>query len=200
MNSIEDCRILDKNTAGRIDGYSIDVLKKGERGFLRICAAGGCWMGMKPLSPGNWYHISVVFVSIKASDQYKILAGVFFFVNGEKDYEVPFPISMFGLGRIAKNILPVRIGRAAVGGNFWNGLIDDVSIWDIPLTLPQIRRLMYQRLSGNEKGLVGYWSFNEGSGTTTVDHTPNRAHGTVYGDEIKWIPSEEKDLILNDCI
>ncbi len=53
IESIEDWRIVDKNTAGRVDGYSMDIIKKGSRGFLRLCSSGGCWMGMKPLVPGT---------------------------------------------------------------------------------------------------------------------------------------------------
>ena len=30
----------------------------------------------------------------------------------------------------------------------------------------------------NESGLVGYWKFNEGSGTTITDYSENGNHGT----------------------
>jgi parallel beta-helix repeat protein len=33
----------------------------------------------------------------------------------------------------------------------------------------------------NETGLVGYWSFDEGSGTTASDSSGNRNDGTIYG-------------------
>ena len=35
--------------------------------------------------------------------------------------------------------------------------------------------------SGNEAGLVGYWDFEEGSGTTTTDQTSNANDGTLNG-------------------
>jgi hypothetical protein len=34
---------------------------------------------------------------------------------------------------------------------------------------------------GNEEGLTGYWKFNEASGTTAYDSSPNGNHGTVSG-------------------
>lgn len=88
-------------------------------------------------------------------------------------------------------------------------MIDDVSIWNAALSQDQIRKLMFDRLGGKEAGtwyikrfdllgLVGYWSFNEGEGSKTVDHTPNRFDGDVYS--ARWVPSEKKDLILNDCV
>ena len=40
---------------------------------------------------------------------------------------------------------------------------------------------MSQELIGNESGLVGYWKFNEGSGSTAEDSSPNSNNGTIYG-------------------
>ena len=35
--------------------------------------------------------------------------------------------------------------------------------------------------TGNEAGLVGYWNFNEGSGSTVTDLTSNGNNGTING-------------------
>jgi len=39
----------------------------------------------------------------------------------------------------------------------------------------------YSGLAINETGLVGYWKFDEGSGTTAYDSSGNNNHGTIYG-------------------
>ena len=39
---------------------------------------------------------------------------------------------------------------------------------------------MYADLTG-EEGLLGYWNFNEGSGTTANDASGNENHGSIYG-------------------
>ena len=36
----------------------------------------------------------------------------------------------------------------------------------------------YDHLTNGKSGLVGYWKFNEGSGTTITDHSGNGNHGT----------------------
>ena len=36
-------------------------------------------------------------------------------------------------------------------------------------------------LLGNESGLVGYWNFNEGQGSTLTDLSGNGNNGTIYG-------------------
>ena len=40
---------------------------------------------------------------------------------------------------------------------------------------------MTTSLVGDETGLVSYWNFNEGSGTTLTDLTSNGNDGTIYG-------------------
>ena len=40
---------------------------------------------------------------------------------------------------------------------------------------------MYSNLNGDEWGLIGYWNFNEGEGTTLIDQTSNGNDGIIYG-------------------
>ena len=69
------------------------------------------------------------------------------------------------------------------GGSFLNGSIDDVQIWNVPLTQQEIQQYMYCSPIGNENGLIGYWNFEEGSGTTAIDLTSNNngiINGAIY--------------------
>ena len=65
--------------------------------------------------------------------------------------------------------------------NCWDGLIDNFSIWDTALTQSEIQSYMATSPTGSESGLVSYWDFNEGSGTTVIDQTGNGNHGTIHG-------------------
>ena len=67
------------------------------------------------------------------------------------------------------------------GQRVMNGIIDDVRLWTRPLTGDEIAAAMVRRLSGREEGLVGYWSFDEGEGTTAYDKSPLENHGTISG-------------------
>ena len=40
---------------------------------------------------------------------------------------------------------------------------------------------MYNNLPGYEDGLVGYWDFNDGEGSTLTDLSGNENDGTIYG-------------------
>ena len=67
------------------------------------------------------------------------------------------------------------------GGMYYNGNIDDVQIWDIALTDIDVVNYMNCPPNGNEMGLVGYWNFEEGSGTNAIDLTSNGNNGIIIG-------------------
>jgi len=73
------------------------------------------------------------------------------------------------------------IGKDNRNADYFDGIIDDVRIWNVARTQQQIQDNMNKELAGNETGLVGYWKFNEGTGTTAYDSTVNANNGTIYG-------------------
>jgi len=75
-------------------------------------------------------------------------------------------------------------GFNPVRGDFiapFKGIIDEVRIWNIARTESEIQSTMNQSLNGNETGLIGYWKFDEGTGTITSDATSNQNNGTISG-------------------
>jgi len=82
-------------------------------------------------------------------------------------------------GSIMQNNYPVRIGAWWNSDvNYFNGLIDEVRIWNVKRTQSEIQSTMYSELSGDEPGLMGYWQFD----LETYDHSPNGNNGNLYGD------------------
>ena len=65
--------------------------------------------------------------------------------------------------------------------NYYNGHIDEVSLWSQALSESEIQSYMSTSPTGSESGLVGYWNFNEGSGSTLTDQTSNGNNGTISG-------------------
>ncbi|MDZ8110650.1 MAG: LamG-like jellyroll fold domain-containing protein [Nostoc sp. DedQUE12a] len=63
----------------------------------------------------------------------------------------------------------------------FQGKISEVRIWNVARTQQEIQNNLYQRLGGNEPGLVGYWPLNEGSNNIAHDRTSNANHGTING-------------------
>ncbi len=56
-----------------------------------------------------------------------------------------------------------------IGGNSFTGNIHDLRIWNKAISLTEAYAKMYNRLSGNEANLVGYWPMDEGMGTIAND-------------------------------
>jgi hypothetical protein len=59
------------------------------------------------------------------------------------------------------------------------GKLDELRVWNYARSEQQIRENMHLTLSGSESGLLNYWQFNEGSGTTAHDYTGN-CSGTLH--------------------
>jgi len=77
---------------------------------------------------------------------------------------------------------PVEISTATQS---YDGLIDEVRIWNHARTADQIKRYMNTRLYGTETGLVAYYPMNEGTGSTAFDKSTNSNDGTITG--ASWI-------------
>ena len=74
------------------------------------------------------------------------------------------------------------------GDSFWNGQLDQVSVWNTALSSSQIQTNMNRPLLGTENGLLGYWRLDEGSGTNTVDASTNGRNATLFGNPT-WVAS-----------
>jgi hypothetical protein len=74
----------------------------------------------------------------------------------------------------------LQIGRESARFKQYDGAFDDLRLWNIARTLGEIQSSMMVELSGAEPGLVGYWRFNEGSGTTVEDDSPAPQTAILY--------------------
>ncbi|NET04933.1 MAG: hypothetical protein F6K16_09415 [Symploca sp. SIO2B6] len=63
----------------------------------------------------------------------------------------------------------------------FNGSIDEVRIWNRARSADEIKEDLHHRLVGREAGLVGYWRFDENTGTTVYDQTDAANNGTING-------------------
>jgi len=63
---------------------------------------------------------------------------------------------------------------------FFDGIIDEVRIWNTARTSMQIQENMFEELTGSETGLVAYYRFDEATGSTTLpDESTNSNTGTL---------------------
>lgn len=103
---------------------------------------------------------------------------------------------------VEKTIRPntrfVSIGSDAGNQKFFQGLIDEVSIWNSAINPQQMTTGRITGFTGNEPGLQGYWKFNEGSGTNCFDLTTNQHTGvhisTLYSTDVGYNAFVDTDL------
>jgi len=85
-----------------------------------------------------------------------------------------------------------RLGRA-IDSRYLDGQLDDIRIWNVARSQPDIQADMNTELNGDEPGLVGYWQLNEGTGLTAYDATASGVDGTLFGAPQWAVPSEAMD-------
>ncbi|RKU12663.1 hypothetical protein C6501_10755 [Candidatus Poribacteria bacterium] len=85
-----------------------------------------------------------------------------------------------------ESLLPLRIGNSHEDDrethSTFVGQIDEVSVWNVALTENRIRSYMNKRLTGNERGLVGYWKFDEEKDGIVSGLSPNQNDAFLIGD------------------
>ena len=107
------------------------------------------------------------------------------FVNGVEKVSVPIT-TMLHTGATALTI----------GGYppaFFNGQIDEFRIWSVARTASEITSTMGKTLAGNEPNLVGYYKFDETSGTNAADSVTAAGHtahaGTLMANNTGNLPT-----------
>jgi len=76
---------------------------------------------------------------------------------------------------------PLTIGGYPGENAYFAGLIDEFRVWNVARSADDLKGTMKKTLTGTEAGLVGYWQFNEASGTTTADAVKSTGHTAHNG-------------------
>lgn len=141
------------------------------------------------LLAGTWYHVAVSFDASEHTSN--------FYVNGTNVGSD----SSGTLTSIFNSAAPFAIGATHNDGNnpikFFDGLIDDVRVWNTVRAAEEITNYRYEGLTGSEPNLVGYWKLDNNLQDNTAN-TNNLVHsGTaVYSDGILMVTALNSALDL----
>jgi hypothetical protein len=81
--------------------------------------------------------------------------------------------------------------------NMWDGLIDDVRLWDDVRTPTEINDNKCVELTGNEANLVGYWKLNDDATDETSNNNDlTEVNSPVYSSDVPDWPSAKNRLII----
>jgi hypothetical protein len=136
--------------------------------------------GTPIVKDGLWHHVAVSY------DGSNTVTGCTFYIDG-----VPYA-GIDGGGTVTTVSGTVTNSEfATIGaydgtisgvGEYWEGSLDEVRVWDDVRSQTEIRENRHLTLSGQCFGdLDGYWKFNETSGTTAFDLSGNGNLGTHMG-------------------
>jgi hypothetical protein len=122
-----------------------------------------------PITTTNWYHVVGTYDGSNAR----------IYVDGELENTQPATIVI--------NNVDLYIGSTAGGQRFFNGLIDEVAIYNRTLTDAEISAIYHAGYAGKCKpcfsppaNMVSWWPLNEGTGTIAKDiHGAN--NGVING-------------------
>ena len=179
-----------KNDCTRGGGYLVGH----QNGQLRLliencgeCSQAACptshnLTNILQLNLNEFYHIALI------SDGVDNIA---LFVNGIEVASVTNTNAVVGYG-----VQPLTLSKWQSGStlSYSNSTHDDLAYWNTALDSIYIQQYMQCPPTGSETGLVGYWNFEVGSGTATIDQTSNVNDGTLNGG-VTW----STDVPLYNC-
>ncbi|TVR77179.1 MAG: hypothetical protein EA409_12170, partial [Saprospirales bacterium] len=113
--------------------------------------------------PDGWHHVAAVYAA----------GNLLLYINGN------FVASRDGvdMGQDAR----FSIGSRRDQTGFFEGYIDDVRLFNRPLTSTEIYLTKDITVSSNLSGLVAYWKFDEGIGEKVFDLSANKMHADIFG-------------------
>ena len=170
--------ILSRGDGGGLSDYIFALGYNGStcgNGSLDLFGAGQWHFSMPNVVPVNiWTHVAVTYDG----------ANKIFYING-----VPNSTNQI-TGVINQTGTPLYIARqgSTCDCNFFQGQMDEIRIWNTVRTPAQINQNFQLSLTGSESGLVAYYRFDEGSGTTASDSSGHGNDGTLTSSS-GWINS-----------
>ncbi|WP_162142723.1 DUF7507 domain-containing protein, partial [Algoriphagus marincola] len=136
-----------------------------------------------PVQVGVWTHVAATY----NGSQFRL------YVNGNLDRNVND-----GFSPDKPNGTTLYIGADYTStGDYFDGLIDYVRIWNTALTEQQIRNNISRSIPPNENNLVANYEFNEGSGSSFANRSTNVSglNGTLVNGPT-WVNFPRKTLHL----
>ena len=184
-NNIADGSIIAKDVDAPNRGY---VLRCGNNGSIEFMISdNGSWKAASSPSvmlTNRWYHIAGVYDG----------SNVLLYINGELIARTP-------ASSFSPSPTPLFFGDDPTwSGRTFNGTLDEIRIWNIARTQPQIQSNMSVSLTGTEPGLAAYYKMDEGLGNATIlDATAGANNGTLTSFVLAnaWVSGYE--LLNNDA-
>ncbi len=149
--------------------------------------------GSTAINDGSWHHVIVTYDGSNSASGFSI------YIDGKPETLTITHDSLSGSTLSDANF---TIGSRD-GGEYLNGKIDEVAIYNRALSAEEIQVNMHTRLTGGEPNLIAYWDFDEGGGQIVYDLSGNGNDGQlgvtpdVDNSDPAWVDSDAPIGICN---
>jgi hypothetical protein len=114
------------------------------------------------LAIGTWSHIALTYR----------LNTLSIYVNGSL-------VGSSATAEMSTALNDLLVGKGVDNTASFHGAIDELRIWNVARSQAQLQQDRSELLQGNEANLVGYWTFDEGSGDQIHDQTVGNNTGRL---------------------
>ncbi len=166
--------IINKDGPNPDSGWA---LRCGDNGVLSFVGnVDGTWLEVftTPIMNANqWHHVAAVIEN----------GNVSLYLDGQP------VISKTYSGTLIGNELDLHIGASAgFGERHFDGVIDEIRIWNTSRSGSEIADNTTTAFTGTEDGLVAYFNFDEGMGTTAINLVDPACSASFSNmDESNWV-------------
>lgn len=160
--------------------FTLNVIYNGK---LRIEVGGNGFHGTTNVADGNWHHVAVTYNNSAVTKFILYIDGT---LEATQNTTVAVNTSATG---------GFQIGRRSDGINHFDGIIDEVRVWNVVRTQAEIQSAMNSEFCAIPAGLVAYYKFNEGTaggsnaGVTTAANAVGSNNGTLSGFALTGVSS-----------
>ena len=156
--SVSGDRIIDKSLSAGNPGFQYSLFSDSHFG-ITLCndstQLGSIHHSGNKISFNTWQHIAVTYDN----------GHILFYKNGQFISEKTIAPQI-----LCTNNTPLSIGRKILNDEmYFQGIIDEIRIWNIVRTSQEIAENWQKYLQGSEFGLVLYMDFNEGDGQILIN-------------------------------
>ena len=171
--------------------FQFGVYKDG-KGFVGVGSAkkNGWLHGMEV---GNWYHWVTTYSGNSGGKELKT------YINDDLKNDVTATWSSTTAAGNGQDLFLGAENGTSTYTNGWHCGLDEVAIFDEVKDLDSLRVVhngIEPKDVSKESGLVGYWRFEEGSGTTVEDSSENSNNGTLTTN-LTSLPTWSTDVHTN---
>ena len=136
-------------------------------------------VGTTAIALNTWYHAAVTYDGTTWN----------IYLNGnlETSLTVGQPVQNKSIQHAG---IATAINSTGVNEGYFDGIIDEVRIWNKALTVDEIISNLHKKITSPTSNLQARWGFDEGKDTIINDNSGNNITGTIKGTNYSWSTQE----------